>query len=80
MESLTAAWRVGHRASLVAAPLLLELTSTERANRRAATQILIEMPALPDAVTLKLEEMKQNGSVASRPAAEILRQRTWREQ
>lgn len=80
MESLTAAWRIGHRASLVAAPLLLELTSTERANRRAATQILIEMPALPDAVTLKLEEMKQSGSVASRPAAEILRQRTRREQ
>ena len=80
IESLTAVWRVGRRASLVASPLLLELTSTERANRRAATRLLIEMPALPDAVTLKLQEMKKSGSIASRPAAEILRQRARREQ
>lgn len=80
IESLTAAWRVGRRANLVAMPLLLELTSTERANRRAVTRLLIEMPALPDEVISKLQEMKESGSVASRPAAEILRQRTRREQ
>ena len=80
IESLTAAWRVGRRVNLVAMPLLRELTSTERASRRAATRLLTALPTLPGEVAAKLHELKEGGSVASRPAAEILRRRARQEQ
>lgn len=78
IESIEAVWRIQRRADAVALPLVAELNSIDRENKKTATRVLIELPDLPDDVRSRLQELRDGSSSASRPASEILRQRTLR--
>lgn len=79
IEAIDSVWKITRNASLVEAPLLIELTSEDRQIRRRAAQMLIELESLSNEVSRTLIRMSQSDDdKEAQAAAYVIRERTRR--